>query len=129
MSRIQAIRKTNLKNYIGQYIYVRQKDGSIVKGKLVAIDNERAYIKPIRKNKGKRVESNWIIGLFLAGIVFVGLAAFWGGAWGAGFGGRCFKRCCGIPCNRGCNCRHRRHGRHGYRHGRYGRGRGRAVYV
>lgn len=120
MKGIRAINKSNLKQYVGRYIQVRQRDGSIVKGKLVAVENGRAYIKPIRNNKGKPVTSNWIIGLFLVGIVFVGLFAFWGAAWG---GGGCFKPCCGIPCHRECFCRHRR------RHRRHRRVRRQFVYA
>lgn|GEM_PF-1172188 len=126
MRGIRAIKKSNLKQYIGQYIHVRQRDGSIVKGKLVAVNNGRAYIKPIRNSKGKPVTSNWIIGLFLVGIVFVGIAAFWGAAWGSGNGwrgGGCYKRCCGAPCHRSCGCRHGRHRHH------HGRRRRRAIYV
>lgn len=110
---MKEISKSSLKQYVGRYIQVKQADGKIVKGKLVAVDRQRVYIKPVRSKKGKPVTSNWIIGLFLAGIIFVGLFAFWG--WGGG--GGCYKNCCGCPCNRPCGCRrrhHRRHHRHRY---------------
>jgi len=112
---LKAINKQALKKYVGRYIQVKQADGTVVKGKLVAVDNQRVYIKPLQRKKGKAVTSNWIIGLFLVGIVFVGLIAFWG--WGGG--GGCYKPCCGAPCNRPCGCKHRHHRRHHRRKKRY----------
>lgn len=108
---MKEINKASLKKYVGRYIQIKQANGSVVRGKLVSVDKDRVYIKPIRNRNGKQVTSNWIIGLFLLGIVFVGLIGF-----GVGFGvGRCFKPCCGIPCNRPCGCKRRRV----YRRSRY----------
>jgi len=106
---LKAISKSSLKQYVGRYIQVKQADGTVVKGKLVAVDNQRVYIKPVRNKKGKPVTSNWICGLFLIGIVFVGLIALWG--WGGG-GRGCYRPCCGAPCDRPCGCKRRHHRRH-----------------
>lgn len=113
---MRALNKSSLKKYVGRYIQIKQADGSVVKGKLVAVDHERVYIKPVRNKKGKPVTSNWIIGLFLLGIVFVGLIGVWAWSWGGG--GGCCRPCCGGPCNRPCGCERRRHRRH-RRYNRY----------
>lgn len=70
---MKPIKHEQLKHYVGQYIYAEQKDGTKVKGKLVAVKDGRAYISPLRNKAGKEVQTNWIIGLFLLGVLFFGL--------------------------------------------------------
>lgn len=105
----KQIARENLKQYVGQYIYAVQADGTKVKGKLVSVDHERVYLKPISKSKGKKVQTNCLFGLFIVGVVAFGLLAWGFGGWGGG-GGCCRPNRCCCPSRERCRCK-RRHGR------------------
>lgn len=100
---MKTILKQDLKKYVGKYIYAVQPDGTKVKGKLVALDDERVFIKPLSKNKSKKVETKWLIGLFIAGVVLFGLLAI-------GIAGSCGRGCCSCCGRRNCCCPPRRCG-------------------
>ena len=108
---MKKLMQQQLKGYIGRHIYIVKEDGKRVEGKLIAIKDGQAYVKPIRKKGDKKVQTNfifalWIIGILAFGLLFV--CAFCGGRYGRG--GCCG---CGHSCGRGYH--------HGYGYPRYGR--------
>jgi len=81
--------KKQVRNLVGKSIYAVRQDGSVVRGKLVRLQGNTMYLAPIRKSRGKKVQTKFIFALALFSIVAIGaLAAFSGcGCGGFGFGG------------------------------------------
>jgi len=114
---MKSIKHEQLSNYVGKYVYAEQADGKKIKGKLVAVKDGRAYISPVREQNGKKVKTNWIIGLIILGVVFWGLLLW-------SYCCRPFHRGCGRPScgrrRRRCCCGRYHHHRRRRRYGRYG---------
>lgn len=87
MSRVSMM---EAKKLIGKNIYAVRKDGSVVTGKLVRIQNHRLVLE---QPKGKNVRTKAIIPLVLFDLLAIGTAPFAGfgfdgfGGGGFGFGG------------------------------------------
>lgn len=122
MTTKTKVTSAKLKKYIGKNIFVEQADGKRVEGKLVAIKDGKAYLKPLTGPTNKPVKTSFFfIGLWILGIIAFGLLL-----WCA---------CCGsrVWGNRGCGCGCRRRpyrARRPYRrHVRYYSGYRRRRYV
>lgn len=97
---MKTLAKKDFEMYVGKHIYVEKADGTKIKGKLVAVDGKRIFLKPLSVDKDKKVETNFLFCLFFLGIIAVGLLAI------------AVCACCGARRGSGCGCgcgfRHRR---------------------
>jgi hypothetical protein len=77
------------KQLIGQTIYATRRDGTVVVGRLVRVDDHTLYVETVG-NKSSGVQTRAILPLILFDLLAIGLFA--GGGWG-GFGGGGGKCC------------------------------------
>ncbi|MGI2294761.1 hypothetical protein [Paenibacillus sp. GXUN7292] len=91
---MRKVSKKQVRKLIGKSIYAVRQDGSVVRGKLIRIQGNTMYVAPIKKSRGKTVQTKFIFALALFSIVAIGALAFSGcgcGGFGCGgFGGGCF---------------------------------------
>ncbi|WP_159885908.1 50S ribosomal protein L33 [Paenibacillus puerhi] len=84
----KAIRKQEVAKLVGKSIYAVNKDGSVVRGKLVKVSDGKLYVSV--RSKGKSVRTSAVIPLVLFDLLAIGTLPFAGfgfGAPGFGFGG------------------------------------------
>ena len=93
---MRKVTKKQVRNLVGKSIYAVRQDGSVVRGKLVRVQGNTMYLAPIKKTRGKTVQTKFIFALALVSIVAIGALAFCGCGGGFGFGG-CGGGCFGGP--------------------------------
>lgn len=95
---MHKVSKRQIRKLIGKSIYAVRQDGSVIRGKLIRVQGNTMYMAPIKKTRGKTVQTKFIFALALFSIVAIGALAFsgcgCGGFGGCGCGG---GGCCGGP--------------------------------
>lgn len=91
---MRNVSKQEAKKLIGQSIYAVRPDGTVVTGKLVGISQNKLIMEPLKKDKGKHVQTKAIIPLVLFDLLAIGTI----GAFGFGGGG---GNCCNNNYNQG----------------------------
>ncbi len=90
---MQNVSKQAARKLVGKSIYAVRSDGSVVTGKLVRVHNNKLVLAPLKRDKGKVVQTKAILPLVLFDLLAIGTL------WGGGFGGGCcnqgFNNCCG----------------------------------
>lgn len=91
---MRHVSKKKVRSLIGKNVYAMRKDGSVVKGKLVALRGNRLMIdrQGSGKGRGKTVHTKgfFLLPLLLFDLLAIGTLPFWGGGFGGcggGFGG------------------------------------------
>lgn len=87
---MRNVSKQEVRKLVGKSIYALRQDGSVVTGKLVRINQNKLVIVPLKKDKGKLVQTKAILPLVLFDLLAIGTLPY----WGAGYGGGC---CYGAP--------------------------------
>lgn len=89
---MRHVTKRQARRLIGKSIYAVRKDGTVVKGKLIRIHQNKLIMAPLGRSKGKAVRTNFfLIPLLLFDLLVIGTLPFWG--FGGGFCG-----CGGFGC-------------------------------
>ncbi|MFB9325233.1 hypothetical protein ACFFSY_04780 [Paenibacillus aurantiacus] len=83
---MQRVTKEQARKLVGKTVYAVRKDGSVASGKLVRVSNNKLYLKPVGKDKGKKVKTKAILPLVLFDLLAIGTLPFWGAGFGGGFG-------------------------------------------
>ncbi|MFC4776872.1 hypothetical protein ACFO9Q_08770 [Paenibacillus sp. GCM10023252] len=90
---MRKVTTEEVRKLLGKSIYAVRKDGSVVTGKLVRISQNKLAVVPLKKDKGKLVQTKAIIPLVLFDLLAIGLFAGggygYGGGYGPGYGGGC----------------------------------------
>lgn len=80
---MRNVSKQEVRKLIGKSIYAVKQDGSVVTGKLVRIHQNKLVMAPLKRDKGKQVQTK----AFILPLVLFDLLAI--GTIGGGFGGGC----------------------------------------
>jgi hypothetical protein len=83
---MQRVSKEQVDKLIGKTVYAVRKDGSIRTGKLVRLHQNKLYLRPVGKDKGKKVSTKAILPLVLFDLLAIGTLPYAGG-FGYGYPG------------------------------------------
>jgi hypothetical protein len=106
---MRNVSKQEVRKLVGKSIYAVRPDGSVVTGKLVRVSQNKLAVAPLKRDKGKVVQTKAIIPLLLFDLLAIGTLPLWGGGFGGGFGGKGGNCCndnfnqCGGYGNQGYN--------------------------
>lgn len=81
---MRNVSKQEVRKLVGKSIYAVRQDGSVVTGKLVQVNKNKLVIAPLKKDKGKLVQTKAILPLVLFDLLAIGTLPFWGGGYGGG---------------------------------------------
>lgn len=81
---MRNVSKQEVRKLVGKSIYAVRQDGSVVTGKLVQVNKNKLIIAPLKKDKGKLVQTKAILPLVLFDLLAIGTLPFWGGGYGGG---------------------------------------------
>ena len=88
---------------LGQPIFAKRKDGSVVTGVLVKVEQDRLILAQLKEDKGKVVQTRAFIPLILFDLLVIGTLPLWGGGLFGGKGQGCcnnnnyYNSCCPPP--------------------------------
>lgn len=83
---MQRVTKVQARKLVGKTVYAVRKDGSVASGKLVRVSDNKLFLKPVGKDKGKKVKTKAILPLVLFDLLAIGTLPYWGAGFGGGFG-------------------------------------------
>jgi hypothetical protein len=95
---MRNVSKQEVRKLVGKSIYAVRPDGSVVTGKLVRVSQNKLVVAPLKREKGKVVQTKAIIPLVLFDLLAIGTLPFLGG-FGGGFGGGGGGNCCNNNFN------------------------------
>ncbi|RCW42163.1 hypothetical protein [Paenibacillus prosopidis] len=81
---MRNVSKQEVRKLVGKSIYAVRQDGSVVTGKLVHLNKNKLVIAPLKKDKGKLVQTKAILPLVLFDLLAIGTLPYWGGGYGGG---------------------------------------------
>lgn len=81
---MRNVSKQEVRKLVGKSIYAVRQDGSVVTGKLVQVNKNKLVIAPLKKDKGKLVQTKAILPLVLFDLLAIGTLPYWGGGYGGG---------------------------------------------
>ncbi|WP_141500523.1 hypothetical protein [Paenibacillus luteus] len=85
---MRNVSKQQVRKLVGKSIYAVRPDGSIVTGKLVRVHQNKLILAPLKKDKGKQVQTKaFLLPLVLFDLLAIGTIPFFGGGFGGGGGG------------------------------------------
>ncbi|GFN31085.1 hypothetical protein [Paenibacillus xylaniclasticus] len=82
---MRNVSEQEVRKLIGQTIYATRRDGSVVVGRLMRVEDNKIYVETVGNSGG--VQTRAILPLILFDLLAIGL--FTGGGWGWGGGGKC----------------------------------------
>lgn len=88
------VSRQQVRKLVGKSIYAVLPDGSVVTGKLVRVHQNKLIIAPLKKDKGKLVQTKAILPLVLFDLLAIGTLPFLGGGFGGGCCKKSFDKCC-----------------------------------
>jgi hypothetical protein len=81
---MRNVSKQEVRKLVGKSIYAVRQDGSVVTGKLVRVQGNKLVVAPLKKDKGKLVQTKAILPLVLFDLLAIGTLPYWGGGYGGG---------------------------------------------
>ncbi|CAM4011718.1 hypothetical protein L1N85_09175 [Paenibacillus alkaliterrae] len=99
---MRNVTKQQVRKLVGKSIYAVRPDGSVVTGKLVRVHQNKLIVAPLKKDKGKLVQTKAILPLVLFNLLAIGTLPYWGGGYGGGYGGGFGGNCCYTGYDKCC---------------------------
>ncbi|MGM0880222.1 MAG: hypothetical protein ACQEXQ_04175 [Bacillota bacterium] len=81
---MRNVSKQEVRKLVGKSIYAVRQDGSVVTGRLVQVSKNKLVVAPLKKDKGKLVQTKAILPLVLFDLLAIGTLPYWGGGYGGG---------------------------------------------